>query len=599
MIRRLNRPAVLLAVAFLLAAPVSASDDGNGSLQLDTSLSGDLLVYHNVSGRWFNAMFDQAAEGGFGLLTGEWEAGWTVLPAQFDGDALTDAFLYNGSTGAYAWAVNTGNGYHLIEGIWAPGWSLYTADFNLDERHDIFRYDVATGEWSQCNSNDSGGFDCFSGSGAPGRSIVTADLDGDGRTDVLTYDAVTGQFDRYLTSSTGIGLESAGSGALEAGWSILTANFNGAQVADLLLYNVATGRWRLVVSTPDVGVFTAQGGNWSPGWEIFPADLDGDSQSDLFLYNPVTGRWFECLIEADGTGFRGFLEGQWSPGWDVQLTDFNGDGRADVFLYDVIDGTYFQGLNRGGGAFAYTRGRWSAGWSVASRVDNPVAGADIVEHPSNLALATPKILMFGDSITFGTHSQFTLPTDRNHASYPSLLTSLLAARYPQQTISGSNFGVPGEFADDGRLRLPGVLDTVQPDLLLLLEGINDTNAGLGPIAVTADLESMIDEAVSRGVKVLIAKLTPVGASADTDGTVTPKVLRINERIDDLVTLFGLAPAVDLYDAMEGDASLLGADGLHPTDAGYAVMANTFFEAIVSTFEILTRQSAPTLSATRD
>ena len=599
MIRSAPVSIALFVLTLLIAGPLAASDDVSSSLQLDGSPSGDLFLYRVDSGQWFNATFDPNVDGGFRFRPGEWNAGWTVLPAQFDGDGLTDAFLYNSRTGAYAWAINTTDGYRLIESAWAPGWSIFTADFDRDERHDIFRYDVATGAWSQCTTNGSGGFDCLSDSGAPGRTIVTADFDGDGRTDILAYDPATGQFDLYLTSSAGIGLEAVRSGAMEAGWSILTANLNGDPMADLILYNAANGQWKHAVSTADAGVFTSEGGTWSPSWEVFPADLDGNGTSDLFLYDSTTGRWFECLANTNGLGFRAYFEGQWSPGWDVHVTDFDADGRDDIFLYDSGVGTYYQALNTGAGVFRYVQGRWSAGWSVVSRVDNPVAGSDVVEHPSNLMLATPKILMFGDSITFGSHSRFSLPTDRSHASYPSLLTSLLAARYPLQTISGSNFGIPGESADEGRQRLAGAIDSALPDLVLLLEGINDIGGGADAVAVSADLETMIGIARSRGVEVLIAKLTPVTAPFDTDGSTTDTVVQLNNRIDDLVTLFGLAPAVDLYGAMVGDSSLLGADGLHPSDAGYTVIAETFFDAIVRTYEILTSQTAPTLTATRD
>ena len=42
-------------------------------------------------------------------------------------------------------------------------------------------------------------------------------------------------------------------------------------------------------------------------------------------------------------------------------------------------------------------------------------------------------------------------------------------RYPDQPISVINSGKPGEDTRDGKQRLPGVLDQVRPDVVMILE----------------------------------------------------------------------------------------------------------------------------------
>jgi lysophospholipase L1-like esterase len=43
--------------------------------------------------------------------------------------------------------------------------------------------------------------------------------------------------------------------------------------------------------------------------------------------------------------------------------------------------------------------------------------------------------------------------------------------------------------------------------------------------------------------------------------------------------------VDLYkDMLAAGTRLIGADGLHPTEAGYAQMATSFYNAIAARFE---------------
>lgn len=580
---------VVLVTVLAWVPPAHA--DVRRALQLDSAPSGDLLLYATDTGRWFNALFDPAVDGGFAVRSGQWLPDWTVLAARYDDNDLTDAFLYDAATGEYAWALNADGRYDILRGSWSPGWTLFVADFNGDHRHDIFRYDVVSGEWSQCLNVGSGQFTCLSGAMAPGRDIVAADFDGDERTDVLSYDPATGQFDRHLTSTNGLGFSSTRSGVWSPGWHLAAINLNGDRSADLVLYHPISGDWYQAVSTTDDRMFDYAGARGLPGLQIVPADLDGNGIDDIMAYDPGSGRWFEAFTASGGLGFGSFADGRWAAGWEIHATDFDRDGRADIFLYDPVNGAYFQCLNIGAGAFHYTGGHSGPGLVVTSTVNNVVAGTDVVDHPTLAVLRTPRILAFGDSITFGTHSRYALPADRSHASYPSQLTALLKARYPTQTITMANLGIPGETADDGRKRIGAAIDVVQPDVLLLLEGINDLNGGGDPVSVTNDLEDMIAIARSKGVEVLVATLTPVTSAGDPTGVVAPKILTVNSRLSDIVKVYSLTAPVDLYGAMVGNLSLLGADGLHPTDDGYEVMARTFFTAITQRFEILTSPSA--------
>ena len=45
-----------------------------------------------------------------------------------------------------------------------------------------------------------------------------------------------------------------------------------------------------------------------------------------------------------------------------------------------------------------------------------------------------------------------------------------------------------------------------------------------------------------------------------------------------------ATLVDVHAAWGGRAGLMGADGIHPTEAGYEVIAGAFFDAIKRTLE---------------
>ncbi len=99
------------------------------------------------------------------------------------------------------------------------------------------------------------------------------------------------------------------------------------------------------------------------------------------------------------------------------------------------------------------------------------------------------ILAFGDSLTFGTG---TTPDK----SYPAVL----------QELSGRkviNAGVPGELSAEGLVRLPGLLEEHDPDLLVLIHGGNDMLRKKNLDKAAENLKSMINLSRSKGVQVVM------------------------------------------------------------------------------------------------
>jgi lysophospholipase L1-like esterase len=172
------------------------------------------------------------------------------------------------------------------------------------------------------------------------------------------------------------------------------------------------------------------------------------------------------------------------------------------------------------------------------------------------------------------------------ASYPTLLTSLLRGRYTAQTIQMTNSGVPSEWAEDGAKRLPGVLSSTRPEVLLLLEGVNELSA-LGQPGVArawAAIDTMAKEGRNRGARVFLATLPPPRPPGK--GAVPLQlVLALNDRIRTTAAGEG-AVLVDLYAALNVDlVRYIGVDGLHPTELGYQRIADTFFDAIRAVLEV--------------
>lgn len=214
-------------------------------------------------------------------------------------------------------------------------------------------------------------------------------------------------------------------------------------------------------------------------------------------------------------------------------------------------------------------------------------------------LTLTKFLAFGDSFTAGEitnpiASTGTEPTPNftlaviPTASYPTLLAGLLRGRYSGQAaaIEVINSGVPGEGAEAGARRLPGVMANARPQVLLLLEGANELSAygQAGVNRAWMAIDTMAKEGRNRGARVFLATLTP-SRPGGKNTLATQNILALNDRIRTTAAGEG-AVLVDVYEALGSDVTrFIGLDGMHPTEAGYQRMAETFFAAVRANLEV--------------
>ena len=213
--------------------------------------------------------------------------------------------------------------------------------------------------------------------------------------------------------------------------------------------------------------------------------------------------------------------------------------------------------------------------------------------PPPPTLAITKVLAFGDSMTEGvvrtSFSGWTLLLDAGLSqSYPFKLQTLMATRYSAQTIRVFNAGRAGERAADARNRFNDALSQARPELVLLLEGANDFNqpfaAGEGinaRIATTVSaLEDMVRDAVARGRPIMIGTLPPQRPGGRNAGAA-----EYMNRVSDAIRAMAAKKGAQLIDVgAQMTLADIGADGLHPTEAGYQRMAEIWLEAIKGRFE---------------
>jgi lysophospholipase L1-like esterase len=231
-------------------------------------------------------------------------------------------------------------------------------------------------------------------------------------------------------------------------------------------------------------------------------------------------------------------------------------------------------------------------------------------------LASTKFLAFGDSITAECWRSVAATTGltpqesflRNlvmlrtgvngSTSYPAVLGAQLASRYPTQASVVTNVGLAGEGVTDGTYgtndvtvaRLRSEMAAFSPQIVLLLEGVNDLNSNVTDPEVTIQvvvkgLRDLAREARQRGAsQVFIGTLLPQQA-----GACRARSAGLVASANDHIRTMAAAEQhvlVDVYNGFGGVAGpYIGADGLHPNVSGYEKIAQIFFDAIKTRLEI--------------
>ena len=214
-------------------------------------------------------------------------------------------------------------------------------------------------------------------------------------------------------------------------------------------------------------------------------------------------------------------------------------------------------------------------------------------------LSKTRYLAFGDSITAG---EVTFPVaSTSHgaglitkqvvvpsAAYPTVLLKTLQGRYASQAdaMIVANYGLGGEKTVNARNRFYEALAIVRPEVVLLWHGHNDIPGGLDGAASAAasEMRIMAQEARLRGMRVFIATMCPPRPGGNrTIGQIY--IDDYNNRMRSLAASEG-AVLVDIYGGLLPDVTrYIGVDGLHPTEAGYAKIADIFFQSIQTNIEV--------------
>jgi lysophospholipase L1-like esterase len=191
------------------------------------------------------------------------------------------------------------------------------------------------------------------------------------------------------------------------------------------------------------------------------------------------------------------------------------------------------------------------------------------ERLSRARTAAPRVVFLGDSITdnWSSSAGTTFPWGKAYI----------------------NRGISGQTTAQMLLRFRQDVIDLHPATVLILAGTNDIagNTGASTLPMIEDnLRSMTELAKSNHIRVILASLLPVSDYPWRTGLrPAAKVRSLNAWIKRYAGSAG-ATYLDFYSALTnadgGMDATLAADGVHPTDAGYAVMTPLAQRAIDET-----------------
>lgn len=197
-----------------------------------------------------------------------------------------------------------------------------------------------------------------------------------------------------------------------------------------------------------------------------------------------------------------------------------------------------------------------------------------------------KILFQGDSITDASRDYANIRNLGN--GYPKFSAELIKQAYPDKEFDFFNLGISGNKAENLRDRWQKDCIDLQPDILSILIGVNDTwhYSETGSWLSNELFESYYREILTRTKKETNAKIiileqfllyTPDKAFFRDD--LNPKIdisrALAREFADVFVPLDGIFAAA----SVKKEPTYWAADGVHPSEAGAKLIAEHYLKAI--------------------
>ena len=163
------------------------------------------------------------------------------------------------------------------------------------------------------------------------------------------------------------------------------------------------------------------------------------------------------------------------------------------------------------------------------------------------------IICFGDSLTYGTGA-------KTGMDYPSQLSRMISRPV-------FNLGVPGDTTAGALKRLKKDIMSLSPRIVLITLGGNDLKNGIQKEEAFNNLRIIIKSIQDRGALVIVG-----GIDVPFLGKGFGKAYK------EICNELGAVLIPNIFEGIIGNSKLMS-DRIHPNDAGYAIIAKRFYEAL--------------------
>jgi acyl-CoA thioesterase-1 len=183
--------------------------------------------------------------------------------------------------------------------------------------------------------------------------------------------------------------------------------------------------------------------------------------------------------------------------------------------------------------------------------------------------AGPVVLVLGDSLSAG----YGIPLEQGWVSL--LARRIEGAGLPHRVVNAS---ISGDTTAGGLSRLPALLDTHRPAVVIIQLGANDGLRGFSPSRIDAALTALVDLAEDAGSRVLLVgvRMPPNYGAVYSEG--------FQRVFGDVAARLGVALVPRLLEGVADDLDSVQPDGLHPTVAAQPRLLDNVWPALLPLLE---------------
>ena len=301
--------------------------------------------------------------------------------------------------------------------------------------------------------------------------------------------------------------------------------------------------------------------------------------------------------EAGGVGFGGAIGAGGIAG-----TDGSGARGAAVRDAGLVDGGA-QGGNSGasgGHGAAGTHGTGGGTGGAAGAAGYGGGGATGVAGQAGFAPcptdgAACVVMPLGDSITWGygstTGGGYRVGVFSQALAAGKSITFVGSQKTGPATVDGKPFPKGNEghsgYSIDDSAQTSGIagavtddaIATYKPNIILLMIGTNDMHYAIDLANAPTRLGKLLDEIISDAPASLLVVATIIAANGAQNTPTQAYDAAIPAVVQARVAQGKHVILVDMYAAMKSWSTSLYKDSEHPNDAGYTIMADTWYSAI--------------------